>query len=336
MAWAENILFDSQGFKLEIPRWDFPDEGVTCVLGESGSGKSTLLQILAGIIPCPTLKLTVGGEKVSHFGFVFQDYGLFPHMTAWENIAFAAQARKVPENSWQEHGRRLIERLDLKRIQSQKAQTLSGGEQQRVALARALVTKPRMLLLDEPLSALDEKLRDEARTLIFELSQDFRVPFIFVTHDLRDVRALSSSVLLLSRGRLVDSGPTAEILYKPKTLEAAKNVSENQILKLEGDRPPFRLGGVEVQIPTQIKHDGPTVLVAKPWSFEIVIGDRLEESTRSLQGKIRQIVDDGIMFKYVVDLIDGQTLKAMGRSPAKLGETANIKVHPEHLVLFHA
>ncbi len=215
MAKIENLVFIQDGFKLVIPNWEFSDEKVSCVLGESGSGKSTLLWVMAGLLDpkkfspkgSSPFKLIVKGNDLALFppskrqvGIVFQDHGLFPHMTAWENIVFPAEAKGLPKKQWLGEAERITERLSLTKIMKKKTKILSGGESQRVSLARALLLKPKILLLDEPFSALDENLKTQARELVQELNQEFKIPFVLVTHDQRDVEALAASVLMLKNG----------------------------------------------------------------------------------------------------------------------------------------
>jgi ABC-type Fe3+/spermidine/putrescine transport system ATPase subunit len=336
MAWAENIKFECPGFKLEIPKWDFLDQGITCVWGASGSGKSTVLQILAGLIETPQFKLSVGGELISDLpvrerntGFVFQDYGLFPHMSAWENIAFAAEAKQLPINMWQAHGENLINHLGLGRVRNSKAQVLSGGEQQRVALARALITKPRLVLLDEPLSALDEKTRDDARNLIFQLSQEYRVPFIFVTHDLRDVRAISSSLLVLSEGRCIAQGSTDGILSRPESIELAQLIPENQILDVIIEGAGFKLAGVSLKPEIKRTASSSEKLIAKDWSFELVA-----QGQGALSCVVVRAIDEGARRKAWVRLNDGQMLRVWSEiSVGLLKGTMDLKIDQKSLLL---
>jgi ABC-type Fe3+/spermidine/putrescine transport system ATPase subunit len=335
MAWAENIFFDSQGFKLEVPRWEFPDSGVTCVWGPSGSGKSTLLQILAGLIPSNRLKLSVHGELISELpvrqrnvGFVFQDYALFPHMSAWENLVFPAQAKNLPEMIWREHAENLAKKLSLERILKSPGSVLSGGEQQRVALARALVTKPRLVLMDEPLSALDEKIRDEARNLMAQLSLEYRVPFVIVTHDMRDVRALSQSLLVLSEGRCLGYGLTSEILAEPSSVELAQMIPENQILKVELEGSSARLAGVLVKPRLKKTPKSSSVLVAKDWSFEIIKGGG------DLKAEVFRVVDEGAVRRCWLRLGDGQIVRARSAMAASsIKGLVDLKVDQESLLL---
>jgi ABC-type Fe3+/spermidine/putrescine transport system ATPase subunit len=340
MAWAENILFESPGFRLEVPKWDFPESGITCVWGASGSGKTTLLQVVSGMVPSPGFKLSVGGELISELpsrernvGFVFQDYALFPHLTVWENIAFPALAKNIPREIWNENAQDLLKRLGLEKIAGQNAATLSGGESQRVALARALVTKPRLVCLDEPLSALDEKIRDDARQIILDLNSRYQVPFILVTHDIRDVRALSRSVMILSDGRRVTSGDTQTVLRFPESLEAALLIPENQAIRVSLTDGKCFLTGMEIPV-THRKGASRTALIAKNWAFE---ANPANGKQSQILGELKSIVDEGPLRSCVIKIADGQLLRAWSRmdiSFARVGEPISLNIDSNGLILF--
>jgi sulfate transport system ATP-binding protein/putative spermidine/putrescine transport system ATP-binding protein len=209
MSVVENLIRDYGDFRLEIPRWEIPDEGVTALWGPSGSGKTSVFRILIGLDPCPGLRWTLKGENLSalpvtkrNLGVVFQSYELFPHLTAGENIRFAAEARKMDPARAERGLDRLIDRLDLRSCADREARFLSGGEKQRTALARALLAKPRFLLLDEPFSALDEELREGARHLVKEVLSEEGIPALLITHDERDLKVLANHVQKIRAGRL--------------------------------------------------------------------------------------------------------------------------------------
>lgn len=210
MAKIKNLYYSQDNFSLKISSWDFSDTGVSCIVGPSGSGKSTLLWILAGLLsPTPrpiqeTFEFWIGEEELSglsaterQVGFVFQDYSLFPHLSVWDNIIYPAEARGLSEGKWLSHGQDLVMQLNLKDVLTKRAEVISGGEAQRTALARALLLRPKMLLLDEPFSALDEGLKSLARELVKNLNDRYKIPFLLVTHDPRDSEFYRGDVLQL-------------------------------------------------------------------------------------------------------------------------------------------
>ncbi len=210
MSYVENLCRDFGDFKIDIPRWEVSDTGVTVLWGPSGSGKTTVFRSLIGLEPIPGLKWVVQGQDLAQLptpsrrlGVVFQTWDLFPHMSAKENILFAARARNISKEESRAKLQDLSSSLSMKSFLERKAGVLSGGEKQRVALARALIGKPRILLLDEPFSALDEALREESRQLVKKLVAEQQIPAILVTHDQRDVESLAQQVTRIEGGRLI-------------------------------------------------------------------------------------------------------------------------------------
>lgn len=210
MSLVENLYRDYGDFQIDIPRWEISDQGVTALIGASGSGKTSVFRLLIGLEPAQSLswkfqevdlaKLPVPARRL---GVVFQKDELFPHLTARENIFFAAKARRISEADRDLHLKRLAGALKMESFLDRKAAALSGGERQRTALIRALIGRPRMLLLDEPFSALDEELREESRLLVREAIELEKVPALLVTHDAQDVRVLGDQIQKISQGRLV-------------------------------------------------------------------------------------------------------------------------------------
>jgi len=204
MSWVRNLKRKFDGFALDIPEWEVLDFGVTALWGASGSGKTTVFRVLLGLEaadPGFSWVLSDGTDLARlpaperRLGVVFQTLELFPHMTAEENIRFAAEARRRSAAETGTHLRKLAATLGLENCLSRRASLLSGGEKQRVALARALIGKPRILLLDEPFSALDADRRAEARRLVAQVLSQEEVPAILVTHDREDLAAFTGGEL---------------------------------------------------------------------------------------------------------------------------------------------
>ncbi len=210
MSVVEHLNKKFENFELSIPRWEIPDRGVTALWGPSGSGKTSVFRVLLGLESCPGFTWTWGDVNLAQLpvperklGVVFQTLDLFPHLTAQKNIEFAAKARGVAPDQAAERFQKLRKFLKLDSFLNRRAELLSGGEKQRVALARALMSFPRMLLLDEPFSALDESMKVESRTLVKEILQETGIPAILITHDPRDLEALADQVTKIEQGRLV-------------------------------------------------------------------------------------------------------------------------------------
>jgi len=211
MSVVKNILNTQGDFVLEIPHWEIADQGVTALVGPSGSGKTTLLRVLLGLESGGAYSWDFQGDNLAELspgrrrlGVVFQNYQLFPHLTARENVFFAAEARRLDSrkalNLWQH----LADSLNLEQFALRRPAQLSGGEQQRVALARALMSQPRMLLLDEPFSAMDIQLREDSRLLVAKVLEQSKIPALLITHDDQDLSAFRPVVTKLRAGRLVD------------------------------------------------------------------------------------------------------------------------------------
>ena len=209
MSQVEALKAEYDDFKIDIPKWEILDQGVTALWGPSGAGKTSVLRLLIGLDRPKSMKWIFEGEDLAllstpqrRIGVVFQNYELFPHMTALENILFAAEARKIPQERTKKNIDEYVQTLQLQNCLDRKAGVLSGGEKQRVALARALIGEPRILMLDEAFSALDESLREDARQLVKKLIDSKKIPTILITHDQQDLKALAQKVSEIKNGQL--------------------------------------------------------------------------------------------------------------------------------------
>lgn len=194
------------------------------LLGPSGCGKTTLLRAIAGFAPLTTGEIFIGEEPCRdlppsrrNLGMVFQDYALFPHMTVARNVAFGLKMRRVPLEERYPTVKKVLTLLSLDGLEERYPRQLSGGQQQRVALARALVVEPGVLLLDEPLAALDKKLREEMQIELRSLQKRIGITTIFVTHDQEEALTLSDRVIILEKGRIVQVGTPVEVYENPKS-----------------------------------------------------------------------------------------------------------------------
>lgn len=200
-------------------------------LGPSGCGKTTTLRIVAGFETADTGRVYIGDEDVTRLmanqrgiGFVFQSYALFPHLSVFENIAYGLKIRGVGHSEMEQSVSEVLALLGLEGYERQFPHQLSGGEQQRVALARAIVIKPKVLLLDEPLSNLDAKLRLSTRGEIRRLQKSLHISAIYVTHDQEEAMAISDRIVIMNRGAIVQSGTADELYYRPETEFVARFV----------------------------------------------------------------------------------------------------------------
>jgi spermidine/putrescine transport system ATP-binding protein len=202
-----------KGIQLSIGEGEF-----FSLLGPSGCGKTTLLRILAGLEEASQGQILLDKKRVDTlpamkrpFNMVFQRYALFPHMTVAENIAYGLKIRKLPKDEIQAKVSKVLALVDMSSFAERRPETLSGGQSQRIAIARALVNEPRVLLLDEPLSALDQKLREHMRRELRELQQKLKLTFVYVTHDQEEAFALSDRIGIMDQGELKYVGRPQDI-----------------------------------------------------------------------------------------------------------------------------
>jgi len=230
-------------------------------LGPSGCGKTTCLRLISGFDTPTSGQIFLDGKDLTFeppyrrdVNQVFQNYALFPHLTIYENIAFGLRMKKIPAAQIRERVDRVVKMTSLEDFTTRKPAQLSGGQRQRVALARAIVCEPKVLLLDEPLSALDAKLRTQMRVELKQLQKKLGITFIFVTHDQEEALTMSDRVAVINAGRVEQIGTVNEIYYKPATRFVASfigesNIVEAEILRSEGELLHCRLeGGLELDV----------------------------------------------------------------------------------------
>jgi ABC-type Fe3+/spermidine/putrescine transport system ATPase subunit len=227
---------------------DIHDGEILSLLGPSGCGKSTTLSLLNGILTPDSGDIFIAGEKITHLpiwerniGYVFQDYALFPHMNVRENIGYSLKIKRVPKREITKRVDELLELIQLTDYGNRKIHHLSGGERQRVALARAVASKPKLLLLDEPLSALDAKLRVSMRKEIQRIHDDLGLTMLYVTHDQEEAMAISHRIAIMNKGNIEQVGTPEDIYHHPKTLFAADFIgTTNSITQDDGTTYVFR------------------------------------------------------------------------------------------------
>jgi molybdate transport system ATP-binding protein len=262
-------------FTLEVAFTVRPGE-VLGVLGPNGSGKSTLLSGLAGLTPISRGRILLAGQVMDDadtgafvetsgrpVGFVFQDYRLFPHLSVVDNIAFSPRARGLGRRTSMTTARRWLDRLDLAKLAERRPAELSGGQAQRVALARALAGDPALLLLDEPLSALDARTRIDVQTELKQHLSEFPGPCLLVTHDPLEALVLADRLLVLEHGRIVQEGTPAQVARRPATEYVAKLVGLNLYSGL-ADGPQVAIaGGGGFVVPDHNEH-GEVLVAVRP------------------------------------------------------------------------
>ena len=289
----------------------FPDGGFFALLGPSGSGKTTLLRAIAGFIFADGGTIRIGDQPVENvpvekrdIGMMFQNYALFPNMTVSDNVGFGLRVRKVGAA---EERRRIGEALDLVQLGQhgdRKPHQLSGGQRQRVALARAIVTNPRVLLLDEPLSALDKALRVDMQFELKRIQREIGITTIFVTHDQEEALTLSDKIGILRDGKMIQAGPPREVYNNPADLFTAAFLGEANILDaLAGE-------GTDIKIP----HGFPTggTLAVRPENISISQAEPTADGLSKCQATLERRVFAGAMATCILQS-NGNRIKVISR-----------------------
>lgn len=250
------------------------------LLGPNGSGKSTLVEALSGLLPLESGEITLDGQTIENpregvrlppqqrpFGVMFQGLWLFPHLDVLENISFGPRARGVPRHAARARAERLLRELDLELLRDRRPAELSGGEAQRVALARAVAVEPRVLLLDEPLSALDLEARPRTRSLLRQMLVEFEGIRLVITHDPLEALLLADRLVILERGRIVQSGPADEVRRRPRTPYVA-SLSGVSLLRGRIGRadaaPQLSAEGLELLVPSALVPENSEVFATVP------------------------------------------------------------------------
>lgn len=273
---------------------DFPDGGFFALLGPSGSGKTTLLRAIAGFIFTDAGSIRIGDTSVEHIpvekrdiGMMFQNYALFPNMTVADNVGFGLRVRKVGAI---EERRRVGEALDLVQLGQhgdRKPHQLSGGQRQRVALARAIVTNPKVLLLDEPLSALDKSLRIDMQIELKRIQHEIGITTIFVTHDQEEALTLSDKIGILRQGEMIQAGAPREVYSNPTDVFTAEFLGEANFLSKDG-KGIFRVEGADIKLPPGTAANA--TLAVRPENMSILVdepqGDNLSKIPAILERRI--------------------------------------------------
>ena len=325
------------------------DEGeFVSLLGPSGCGKSTTLAMVAGLLAPDGGAIRVGGRDVvgeppyrRNVGMVFQNYALFPHMTAAQNVAFGLRMRRVPRVDVAARVARALDLVRLPHTASRYPRQLSGGEQQRIAVARALVIEPAILLLDEPLSNLDARLREEMRLELREIQRRVGITTVFVTHDQAEALAMSDRVAVMNRGRIMQVG-TPDVVYDHPANEFVSsfigqtNRIEGEAAGTDGDLVVLRLAGgacLRGVAPGGPVSGGAVALVRPE---KIALERETVAGRNGLRGRVQDSVFLGTVIQYVVSTEAGRvTVLAQntGAGPRTPGTDVTLSWEPAHTLI---
>ena len=314
------------------------------LLGPSGSGKTTLLMVLAGFVRPDSGSIRFGDTEVvrlppwkRNVGVVFQNYALFPHMDVFNNVAYPLRQRRTTQSEIADRVSAVLRLVQLDGYEQRRIAELSGGQKQRVALARAIVFEPRVLLMDEPLSALDKKLRERMQIEIRSLHERLGVTTIYVTHDQREAITLSDRIAVINDGNIVEIA-TPQLLYeKPKTKFVADFIGESAFLPVIVDGGQAMLNGSTLRLtepPQAIT--GQQYLLIRPEKLFVISGEEQAQEFNCIEGTVSGTVYQGETFLLTVTLGSGaeitvrhstrRDMMALVRRP---GEAITLGLHPE-------
>ncbi len=292
-----NVLKEWEDFRLEIGELTVEDGEFLTLLGPSGCGKTTTLRMIAGFERPDRGEILFDGRPVNDLppyergiGIVFQDYALFPHMTVFKNVAFGLEMKRLSKPEIERKVRWALEIVGLIGLENRYPEQLSGGQQQRVALARALVVEPEVLLLDEPLSNLDAKIRERLRGEIRRIQRELGITTLYVTHDQEEAMAISDRIAVMNFGKVEQVGKPLELYYRPKTEFVARFLGLSNILTLQAENGKACLG----ELCFDVGREGRVRVFFRPESVYITPGDTAEViDYELLPGRIRLRLEIG-------------------------------------------
>jgi len=305
------------GIDLEVGEGEF-----FTLLGPSGSGKTTLLRLIAGFERADAGRIELGGRDVTSVppyaretNTVFQDYALFPHMTVGDNIGYGLRVKGVPRAERRERVQRALRMVRLLGLEGRRPNQLSGGQRQRVALARAVINEPEVLLLDEPLGALDLKLRQEMQLELKRIQKEVGITFVYVTHDQEEALTMSDRMAVMANGQIQQIGPPVEVYERPATEFVAGFIGISNVLERDGVR-----------------------FVIRPEKLRLLEpGEKAEAAASVEAGVVEQVIYVGMTSRYAVRLDHGELLVAVrqnmdapGHAQSYEGRRVSVAWAPDH------
>ena len=300
------------------------------LLGPSGCGKTTTLRIIGGFETADEGELYFDGTEISnvpaykrHINTVFQKYALFPHLNVYENIAFPLRLKKIKEEEIEERVVEMLTMVELSGFENKSVSTLSGGQQQRVAIARALISHPKVLLLDEPLGALDLKLRKDMQNELKKIQQAIGITFIYVTHDQEEALSMSDTIVVMADGEIQQIGTPTDIYNEPKNAFVADFIGESNIIDgiMLEDKKVRLAGHVFDCVDGGFAKNEAVDVVIRPEDIDVVAIDK-----GMLTGKVTSVTFKGVHYEIIVDI---KGFKWMIQSTDYVAPDADIGVYIE-------
>lgn len=332
--------FSLQDINLHIPEGDF-----FTLLGPTGSGKSVLLETIAGLVPVSDGSIKISGSKITDLppekrglSIVYQDYALFPHLSVLENITFGAKYQSINEKTAVRKAAELAEKLNISHLLSRTPRYLSGGERQRAAIARALLVNPSVLLLDEPLSALDPSFRQEVQDLLKDLHRDTGITFVMVTHDFDEALYLSTNGAIIRNGKLIRKGKIRDIFNSPGSEFVAEFVGMNNIYPCTAMQDCVKISDLKLECNKE-KKGSETKLAFRP--EEVMLGSEIGKNNNqnSFYATIKGITAGGFHARVTLNYNDMEIYalvprKMIGSGELEPGSPIKVAIPEQSLHLF--
>ena len=327
------VEFDGQRI-LDGLNLDIHDKEFVTLLGSSGCGKTTTLRLIAGFLEPNAGQVLLKGQDITGVppykrpvNTVFQKYALFPHLNVFENVAFGLRLKKMDEETIRRKVRDMLEVVGLKGFERRSIGQMSGGQQQRVAIARSLVNEPEILLLDEPLGALDLKLRKEMQLELKRLQREMNITFVYVTHDQEEALTMSDTVVVMSGGKIQQIGSPQDIYNEPKNAFVARFIGDSNIVDgvmLKDFLVNF--GGYDFTcVDRGFKPNEPVQVVIRPEDVQIV-----PPSVGMLTGLVREVIFKGVHFEMHVD-VEGYEWIIHSTQASQPGELIGMNIGPDEI-----
>ena len=328
-----SVSFDDHKILDNINLYIRDGEFIT-LLGPSGCGKTTTLRIIAGFLQQDSGDVIFEGKNINgvpafkrQVNTIFQRYALFPHLNVYENIAFGLRLKKWKEKDIKEKVSEMLTLVNLKGFGSRKIASLSGGQQQRVAIARALAVNPRVVLLDEPLGALDLKLRKDMQIELKNIQQKLGITFIYVTHDQEEALSMSDTVVVMNGGVIQQIGTPLDIYNEPKNAFVADFIGESNILDgVMKEDFTVEFHGIKFQcVDKGFKHNEPVDVVIRPEDIDVVAPE-----DGMLQGTVTSVTFKGVHYEIIVD-IDNFKWMIQTTEKSEVGDVIGISIKPDEM-----